>query len=151
MVEKSTFIQPTFIDNGSVDWQPVKNAFTEIQDILNEHANELKASVRHSTNTISFALDSSEAITVLRAGKHLRGKIINAFVMMGDNIEQETIVELVGITQPIKFSKTEKAGKIRIFNILKEALHFSENVIAKQSSNRRLIITFTLESTEEIS
>ena len=149
MAEKSTFTHPTFIDDGSVDWAPVRKAFIEIQNILNEHANELKAVVRHSTQSISYAIEGNGLYTVLGTGKHYRGKITNAYVVMGDNIPSTTSVELIGISNTISFKASEGAGKVRIFNILKSHLHFIDEIVVSQTGDRRMIITITIESTEE--
>jgi len=149
MVDKSTFTQPTFIDNGTVDWRPVVTAFHEIQTILNEHADELKGTVRHNTQTISFAIEGNGITTILKGGKHYRGKITNAFVTMGDNIQNKTSVELVGISEPINFNTTEGAGKVRIFKLTKSNLHFIDEVKVNQIGDRRMIVNMTIESTEE--
>lgn len=149
MVEKSSFEQPEFVDNGTVDWIPVTAAFSEIQDILNEHADELKGLARHSTQSISYAIEGAGITPVLKPGKHPRSKIVNVCVMMGDSIAEEATVVLQGITNTIKFSATEKAGKVRIFTILKESLHFIDAVRAETTGNRRIIISLTLESMEE--
>ena len=149
MAEKSTFTQPTFYDDGSVDWNPVTKAFNEIQEILNEHANELKGIVRHNTQTISYAIEGTGVKTILKAGKHYRGKITNAFIIMGDNVPQKTIVELEGISEQISFNSTEGMGKVRIFKLKKSQLHFIDEVKVVQSGDRRMVINLTIESTEE--
>lgn len=149
MVEKSTFTQPKFIDNGSVDWEPVKTAFSEIQEILNEHADEVKSVVRHNTQTISYAIDGAGSEMVIQPSKHLRGKITNAFLTLGDNIEQTTSVELRGISSPLNINSTEGAGKVRLFKITKPQLHFIDGVEVIQTGTRRMVITITIESIEE--
>ena len=149
MAEGSVFAQPTFIDNGTVNWNPVTKAFQEIQDILNEHADELKSTVRHNTNSISYAIEGEGIKTILKAGKHYRGKITNAFVIMGDNVPQKTIVELIGISEQISFNTTEGMGKVRIFKLKKSHLHFIDEVRVVQSGDRRMVINITIESIEE--
>ena len=149
MVNKSIFTQPTFYDDGSVDWNPVRKAFTEIQDILNEHADEIKASVKHNTQTISYAIEGEGIKTILKSGKHYRGKIVNAYVIMGDNVPQKTIVELEGISEQISFNSTEGMGKVRIFKLKKSQIHFIDEVRVVQTGDRRMVINITIESTEE--
>lgn len=149
MVEKSVFEQPEFIDNGTVNWIPVTAAFSEIQDILNEHADELKGLARHNTQSISYAIEGAGTTPVLKPGRHTRSRLVNAYVLMGDSIAEEATVVLQGITNTIKFSATEKAGKVRIFTILKDSLHFIDMVKAETTGNRRIVVTLTLESTEE--
>lgn len=150
MVEKSTFRQPKFVDDGSVDWRPVKSAFTEIQDVLNEHARELKALAQHGTFTISMMFQTQGKHVLLRGGKHLRLKPVNAFAVVHDNVPQEIQVTIVGFSHPAKFSDTEKKGSAKMLDILSnKVLHFKDSVEVELSTSRRITVYATFASIEE--
>ena len=149
MVTKTDYALFTPPDDGSVDWRPIIAAFEQIHDKINENADELKAAVRHNTQTISIAIEGPGVSPLLRAGKHFRGKIVNAFAVMGDSILSGTTVEIQGITNVLKFSDSEKAGKVRIFQIIRSQLHFIDELRISQTGDRRMIISVTIESSEE--
>lgn len=150
MAEKSEFKQPEFIDNGSTDWKPVKNAFAEIQDILNEHAGELKALAKHSTFTISMMFQTSGRHVLLQGGKHLRCRPVNAFAVVHDNISQDIRVTLIDISGTAKFNDTEKKGSAKMLDLLaNKVVHFKDTVEVELSISRRVTIYATFESIEE--
>lgn len=136
------------IDTGEVDWNILRGNFDNLADVVDEHADELKGLAQKQTQTISYAIDEAGLTTILNSNRHLRIKITNAFLQMGDSISKEDIVEIVGISNKIKVSNTEKAGKVRIFEVLKKQLLFTENIQVRTSSDRRVIVNVTFESTE---
>ncbi|MCK4826982.1 hypothetical protein KA005_65215 [bacterium] len=148
MVKDATIKYVEAIDTGEMDLAALRENFSHLGDVINEHADEMRALSSKQTQSVNYAVDQSGLKTILEGGKHLRIEIVNAFVQMGDNITNENIVELMGISDPIRFSPTEKAGKVRIFDIHKKNLMFSEGIIVKTSSNRRVIISVLFKSTE---
>ncbi len=150
MAEKSTFIQPRFIDNGSVDWQPVSDAFTEIQKNLNEHRDEIRALARRMPFSVTGMFETEGKHTLLGAGKHVRCKLVSAHAVLHDNIHGDVRVNFPGLTGDIKFSDTEGKGSGKIFPVLPNAnRHFSEPIEIELSAGRRVSVYATFESTEE--
>ena len=137
------------IDTGVMDLQALRDNFDNITEVVNEHASEMVALASKHTHTISFAIEAVGETTILTGGKHLGGTITNAYVQMGDSIPKESILEILGISNSIKVSGTEKAGKVRIFNVLRKHLLLYENVVVRSSSDRRAIINITIEGRTE--
>ena len=136
------------IDTGVMDLQAMRDNFDNIEEVVDEHATEIETLASRQTQTISFGIDEDGLTTILQSDKHHRIEIVNAFVQMGDNRTDECIVELVGITDAVKFSSTEKSGKVRLFNIIKKNLLFHEEIIVKTNSDRRIIVNVTCVSSE---
>lgn len=148
MVKNASIKYVEAIDTGEMNLAALRNNFSHLGEVVNEHADEMRALASKQTHTISYAIDQHGMTTILEGGKHLRIKIVNAFVQMGDNVADEDIVELVGISNYIRFSPTEKAGKVRIFNVHESNLMFSDAIVVNASSNRRIVVNVTFESTE---
>lgn len=136
------------IDTGEWDIKAMRRNFDDLDEAINEHATELRALAYKQTQTISYGIEEAGQTTILRTNKHLRSKIVNAFVQIGDNVSLENIVSIKGVTNSIKLSDSEKAGKIRIFDILKSNMMFNDELIVQTTSNRRIIINVTYESME---
>ena len=136
------------IDTGEWDILAMRNNFDEVEEAINEHATEIQALAFKQTQTISYGIESAGITTILNSNKHLRCKITNAFVQMGDNVKQDNTITIKGISDSIRFSETEKAGKVRIFNILKSHMMFNDEIIIETTSNRRVTINVTIESIE---
>lgn len=148
MVKEASLKFVSAIETGVMDLQAMRGNFDELEDVAKDHANELRALAFKQTQTISYCVDESGLTTILNGGKHTRVKIVNAFVQMGDSVNSEEIVKLVGISDAIKFSDSEKSGKVRVFNILKEHLMFYEDIIVETTNDRRVIVNVTIESEE---
>ena len=136
------------IDTGKVDWGVIRANFNNLGQIVDEHADELRGLASKQTQTISFGVDTVGLTTILNSNKHIRIKITNAFVQLGDSVPSEESIKLVGITDSLKFSSTEKAGKVKVFNVLKTNLMFTEPIIVETNNDRRIIVNVTYESTE---
>lgn len=137
------------IEDGATDWKKIRDNFTEIEKVLNEHARELKALARHSTFTISMMFQGAGKHTLMNGGKHPRCKPLNAYAVVHDNIDAEVRVRLVNLAQDVKFSETEKKGSGKIFDLYPKAVHFVESVQVELSTDRRVSVHVTFESTEE--
>ena len=135
-------------DGSSLDVVALRGNFDKIEEALNEHKEEIEATPQKVTNTISYAIDTTGLTKILRKGKHRNLKIINAFVQMGDSVKEEATVGLVGISDAVRFSKTEKAGKVRIFNLNRSDLKEKDEILVSTSSNRRVIVSVTYEGEE---
>jgi len=148
MVKKIHIGHVSAIETGAIDLQMLWHNFTNIGIVINEHAVELNTLAYRQTQTISFGIGERGQTTILRGDKHHRIKIINAFVQMGDSIPEECVVEIEGMSNSVRFSKTESAGKVRIFDLHKNELMFYEDLVVNTTSNRRVIVSVTFESSE---
>lgn len=135
-------------DGSSLDVVALRGNFDKIEEALNEHRDEIESTPLRVTNTISFAIDTAGLTKILRNGKHTNLKIVNAFVQMGDSVKDEATVGLVGISDAVRFSKTEKAGKVRILNLNKTDIKEKDEILVSTSSNRRVIVNVTYEGEE---
>ncbi len=150
MVETAEIKTFNAIEDGATDWKNIRNNFTEIGEVLNEHADELKALARHSTFTISMMFQSAGKHTLMNPGKHLRCKPLNAYAVVHDNIDSEVRVSLVNLAQDVKFNGSEKKGSAKVFALSPNKLvHFAESVQVELSADRRVSVYVTFESTEE--
>ena len=129
----------------TMDLEALRDNFDILEEVSNNHSEELELLADMQTQTISYAIDSSGLTTILKANKHTDMKIINAFVQMGDNIKEEQVVGLMGISDAIKFSKSEKSGKVRMLSILNDIVLSDKDIVVTTSSNRRIIVNITLE------
>lgn len=126
MAEKVSVKPFKAIEDGATDWGPIRKNFEDIQEKINEHADELKG------------------------GKHLRCRPVNAFAVIHDNIDTEVRVSLVDLAGDIKFSDSEKKGSGKIFDLYpNRILHFIESLEVELSEDRRVSVYVTLESVEE--
>jgi hypothetical protein len=137
-----------FVDNGSVDWRPVQANFENVFADMRANANEITALAQRQTWTIVKLFESNGTHTIMQAGKHLRCKCINAFAQLADSRNQEISCSFDGDT--LKFTNTEGAGKARLFRLDEmRYYHFIDIIEVEQTEDRKVIYTFTFESTEE--
>jgi hypothetical protein len=138
------------IEDGATDWAPIRKNFEDIQEKINEHADELKALAQHATFTISMMFQGRGRHFLLTGGKHLRCRPVNAYAVIHDNIDTEVRVSLAGLAGDIKFSDSEKKGSGKIFDLYpNKILHFIESLEVELSEDRRISVYVTLESVEE--
>ena len=139
----------TAIEDGSIDIAALRGNFDKIERALNEQKEDIETTPLKVTNTISYAIDTAGLTKILKKGKHTNLKIVNAFVQMGDSVKEEATVGLVGISDAVRFSKTEKAGKVRIFNLNRTDIKEKDEILVSTSSNRRVIVSITYEGDEQ--
>lgn len=150
MVQKAALGKFRTIDDGATDWAPIRKNFDEIQEKINEHADEITALSQHSTVTISMMFQGRGRHVLLQGGKHLRCRLVNAYALIHDNINAEIGISLVNFAQDIKFSESEKKGSGKIFDLDPNAiLHFIDPLEVELTGDRRVSVYVTLESTEE--
>jgi len=128
-----------------MDLVALRENFDKLEEVANNHAEELKLLAQMHTQTISYAIDVAGLTTILKPNKHKGVRIVNAFVQMGDNIKEEQFVGLTGISDNIKFSKSERSGKVRMFTLTKDRVATNEPIRVSTSSNRRIIVNVTIE------
>lgn len=138
----------TAIEDGSMDIGALRGNFDKIEEALNSNADDIKEVKVMETKTISYALDRAGLNKILRSNKHKDFTIVNAFVQIGDSVKEELTVGIVGISGHVRFSKTEKAGKVRILDINRPDIKAKEDILVSTSSNRRVIVTITYEGEE---
>lgn len=150
MAEKIEVQSFRAIEDGSTDWNPIKENFQDIQEKINEHADELKALSTHSTFTISRMFQSRGRHVLLSGGKHLRCRPVNAYAIVHDNIESEISISLVDHAEDIKFSPSEKKGSGKLFDLYSNRiLHFIDTLEVELSADRRISVYATFESVED--
>lgn len=136
-----------YIEDGSGDQAGLQNFVNKVGEAINEHVKEVNALAEKSTQTVSFAIEAM-GITEIISDKHVRAKITNVFFQLGDNLDMKQSVKIVGHTETISFSKTEKAAKTKIAEILNESFGFAERMEVETSTDRRIIVNVTYESME---
>lgn len=150
MAEKVSVKPFRAIEDGATDWGPIRKNFEDIQEKINEHADELKALAQHETLTISMMFQGRGRHVLLQGGKHLRCRPVNAYAVVHDNIDAEIRISLAGFAEDIKFSESEKKGSGKIFELYpNRILHFIESLEVELSEDRRVSVYVTLESVEE--
>lgn len=136
------------IDTGVMDIAALRGNIDNLAEVADEHADELIGLATKQTQTVSYCVDTIGITTIVNGNKHLRIKITNAFLQAGDSVPKNEVIEIVGITNAISLKSSEKAGKVRVFDILKKHLMFNEDIKVKTSGDRRVIINVTYESGE---
>ncbi|NJD76947.1 MAG: hypothetical protein FIB08_07620 [Candidatus Methanoperedens sp.] len=150
MAEEAEIKSFSAIEDGATDWKTIRKNFTEIEEVLNEHARELKALARHSTFTVSMMFQKAGSHILLNGGIHPRCKPVNAFAVVHDNIDAEVRIRLVNLAQDVKFNGSEKKGSAKVFDLSpNKRVHFAESVKVELSEDRRVSVSVTFESTEE--
>lgn len=150
MVESIKIKRFSAVEDGATDWKTIRDSFDDIEDVLNEHAKELKALAKHSTFQISGMFQTKGRHVLARAGKHPRCKILNAFAVVHDNIEDEVHVSIIDFTGDIKFNGSEKKGSGKIFDLHPgKVAHFIDSIEVELTGNRRISVYATCESIEE--
>ncbi len=148
MVKKVEMKQFSAIDDGSIDWAPLRKNLADIEKKINEFADEIKALSQRQTFTISGMFQTRGKHTLVNSGAHVRCKITNAYAVIHDNIETEVIVSLLDLAE-VKFSDSEKKGSGKIFDIPGyKSLHFVDSVEVELSDSRRVSVYVTFESVE---
>ena len=150
MVETIVIKPFKYQETGTVDWSRIIKSFEDIQAVLNEHANELKALAKHQTSTVSMMFQTRGNHVLVNPGKHIRCKVTHAFAIVHDNIDEEVNVTLTGLSRPVKFNGSEKKGSGKIFDLVPNAIsHFVDDIAVELTANRRVSVYATFESTEE--
>ena len=149
MIKKTDLKYITADSAAPIDLEALRGNFDNLREVVDNHAEDIKSLALMQTQTISFAIGVSGLTTILKPKKHNDMRIINAFVQMGDNIKEEQFVSLVGISDGIKFSQSEKSGKVRMFTILKDNVLSNEGITVSTSSNRRIIVNVTVEGVDK--
>lgn len=137
------------VDTGNFDIVGMRKNFTYIEDVANDHEAEINALSRRVPGTISFAVEAVGITKILSGSAHLDLRIINAYAQIGDSLTKEINIGIVGITNNIRYSDTEKAGKVKIFDVENPDVLFVQDIFVETDSDRKCIVTFTFESSEE--
>lgn len=149
MVDKTTMRSFNAVDDGTIDWSKIRDNFTDLTDVIEDHYREIKALAQRQTFTISRLYQTRGRHTLLAPGKHLRCKPVSAYAVVHDNIEAEVSVSLVNYSHAAKFSNSEKKGSAKELELLQSrAVHFAEKVEVELSENRRVAVHVTFESIE---
>ena len=150
MADEIELLTFTAADTGIADWSIINKNNIRIAAAINEHAEELLSLARQQTATINFGIEHEGNTIILSGHNHLRSKITNAYVLLGDNLTKEIDIKIEGITNTVSFSSTEKAGKMKLMTIHKEEILSYEDIVVITSSDRRIMVHVTLESKEGV-
>jgi hypothetical protein len=138
-----------FIETGAVDWQELEDAIDENNITLQDHTNDIRALACHQEFTVSRLFETAGDHVLLDGGYHVRARVVNAYAVVHDNIEEEVHVYLLGVAAPIHFSSTERKGSAKEFSLAPHALHFATTLRVHLSASRRVSVYVTLRSNEE--
>jgi len=137
------------IETGAVNWQELIAEIEAEDTTVQDHTNDIAALARHQEFTVSRIFETAGDHVLLDGGYHIRARVVNAYAVVHDNVEQEVQVEIIpGVAAPIHFSSTERKGSAKEFSLVHHALHFSTTVKVRLSASRRVSVYVTLRSTE---
>lgn len=136
------------VDTGIFDIVGMRKNFNDIEEVANDHKAEITALSRRVPGTISFAVEAVGVTKILSGSAHLDLNIINAYVQIGDSLAKEINIGIIGITNNLRFSDTEKAGKVKIFDIENPDILFVQDIFVETDSDRKCIVNITFESKE---
>lgn len=136
------------VDTGNFDIVGMRQNFTDIEEVVNDHKEEINAMSRRVPGSISFAVEAVGITKILSGSAHLDLKITNAYVQIGDSLSKEININIKGITNSLRFSDTEKAGKVKIFDIENPEVLFVQDILVETDSDRKCLVNFTFESME---
>ena len=137
------------IETGTVDWGIIKKNFQDLFDELNTKIRDVDALAIRQTFTVSRAYEVEGQHVFLEAGKHPRIRVVDAYAIVHDNIDDKIQVDLADIAEPVKFSATERKGSAKIFTLFPNAaLPFWSPLLVVLSATRRISVHITFESTE---
>ena len=136
------------VDTGQFDIVGMRQNFTDIEEVANDHEAEINALSRRVPGTISFAVEAVGVTKILSGSAHLDLKITNAYVQIGDSVAKEINIDIKGITNSIRYSNTEKAGKVKIFDVENPEVLFVQDILVETDSDRKCLVNFTFESME---
>lgn len=138
------------VDDGRIDWTPIENNFTDIENTINEHADEIKTLAQRQTIVYKYPILEKGTYTMVRGGKHLRIKIIKGWVTVSDNSGREQTIQLPGISEPLSISSTYGAGVIvpLIIGLNNDKVMFHKDITINASGNRYVTVELLCESYE---
>ena len=136
------------IDTGQFDIVGMRQNFTDIEEVANDHEAEINALSRRVPGTISFAVEAVGVTKILSGSAHLDLRIINAYTQIGDSVAKEINIGIIGITNNLRYSDTEKAGKVKIFDVENPDVLFVQDIFVETDSDRKCIVNITFESKE---
>lgn len=136
------------VDTGNFDINGMRKNFADIEEVVNDHVVEIEALAKRISGTISFAVEAEGVCKILSGSVHPDMRITNAYVQLGDSVSKEINIQILGITDMIRFSDTEKAGKVKIFDIENPEVLFIQEILVETDSDRKVIVNFTFESME---
>ena len=149
MAKKVEMVEFPSIETGTVDWKIIKKNFQDLFDTLNEKIRDVDALAVRQTVTISRAYEIEGRHVFLEAGKHPRFRVVDAYAIVHDNIDQEIRIDLPDLAAPVKFSATERKETAKIFTLFPNAaLPFWSPLLVVLSATRRVSVYITFESTE---
>ena len=149
MVKKYVNKKFGYFDTGTIDWIPIIKNFSNIEEVVNDHAKDIKHLYQRQTSSVVYAINKEGRHTIVEARKHLRFRIKNAFVFPGDDSGRENKVSIDGYTDEITLKDSFNAAKVKIFDIENQKVLYFKDIVVVTSSERPIIVGLTYESYEE--
>ena len=143
--EKRTF---DFIDSGYINWAPIITMFEDLQDVINENARDTTALAKRQTLNYRYPIWAAGDFDMLRGNKHPNLKIVDGWVITGDNSDLDQTIEIVGISDSLYIPDSYKSGVVIPLEIINEDISFFEDVIIRANTNKRMIVELLCESNE---
>ncbi len=109
---------------------------------------DVKALFERQTFNVSLPIWAAGDYTMLNGGRHARLSILDAWVEVKDNSDQNQTIEIVGFSDILNIPETYSAGVAIPLDMIRGELGFGENVIVKASTNRRVTVELMCESDE---
>ena len=72
-------------------------------------------SLYQAQSSIVYPLWARGTYAILKARQHYRVKLVDAYVVVGDNSERDITLELVGYSEPMTITSTYKSGTMTQF------------------------------------
>jgi len=120
------------------------------EGLTEEVYTEINAIASRQTFNISYLISNSGEFIIVNSYRHLRIKIIQAWVEVKDNSYRSQAIEIIDITEPKTISESYKAGVAVPLKIIKQELNFYKSIRVIAKSNRLVTVNLLCESAEEI-
>lgn len=132
----------------SFNMQDIIDNLASVFDDMSANAAEITALAQRQTWTIVKMFEVQGKHEIMARNKHIRCKVVNAFCVLGDNVEAAVTVKYLGDT--LHFTDTENAGKTRSIRLpVIQSIHWKDAVEVEQIGDRKVVYTFTFQSEEE--
>ena len=136
-----------YVEDGRVAWPIIVDNFAAIKKTVGELEDDVKFLFdNQSTVTRTLLVESEAVYTLMERNDHPTGRIIEAFIMAGDNIKEEQTIRIVNgnkdLVERKTLKSTEKSGKIQSMEILRhQKVHRIDEVKVMSTSHRKTTVT----------
>jgi len=128
---------------------PIKSLASEVSDVMfpegttGDIYNEINAVASRQTFNIQYLISEAGEFIIVNSYRHLRLKIIQAWVEVKDNSYRSQAIEIIDIAEPKTISESYKAGVAVPLKLIKEELNFYKSIRVIAKSNRLVTVYFS--------